>query len=58
MLASRVEDFAAVLGQQLLVGGDDMLAGVGSREHGFLRRLDAADQFEDDRDRRIMQVRA
>ncbi len=43
----RIEQLLAVLGEQLLVGRDDMLAGLQRSEHVFARRLDPADQLDD-----------
>ena len=47
------EDVAALLGEQRLVGGDHVLAGLDGLENKGLGRLDAADQLDDDVDVRI-----
>ena len=48
------EDLRAVLGQQRLVGGDDMLAGLEAVEHDLQGRLDAPHQLDDDLDFRVV----
>ncbi len=50
LLAGLGEDFVAMLGDQGLVGGDDVLAIVQRRQHQFARRAEAADEFDDDVD--------
>ncbi len=50
----RGEDLVAVLGDQMLVGGDHVLA-VGDRlQHQFARWLEPADQFDHDVDFRVV----
>ena len=46
-LAGGLEELVAVLGEQLLVGGDDRLAGPQRREHVVAGRIGAADQLDD-----------
>ena len=46
-LAGGREQLVAVLGEQLLVGGDDVPAGAHRLEHVAARRLDPADQLDD-----------
>ena len=48
----RGEQLGAVVGQQLLVGGDHRLAGLQRREDQLAGRLDAADHLDDHVDRR------
>ena len=52
-LACRLEDLAAVHRQQRLVGGDNVLAGLDRLHHQRARDAGAADQLDDDIDRRI-----
>ena len=52
----RLEDLGAVLGQQRLVGGDDVLAGRQQIEHGLPGPVDAADQLDDDVDGRVVRA--
>ena len=47
VLARARPQLLAVLGEQLLVGGDDVLAGPHRAQHVVARRLDAADQLDD-----------
>ena len=51
--ARRREDLGAVHGEQRLVGRDHMLARGDGFEHQFARDVVAADQFDDDVDRRV-----
>ena len=46
-LTGHREQLVAVLGQQLLVGGDDVPAGPHRLQHVAARRLDPADQLDD-----------
>src|SRR5205814_7955638 len=52
-LAGGVEDGRAVLGQQRLVGGDDVLAGGQGVEHDLPGDAGATDQLDDDVDGRV-----
>ena len=54
-LPRRVEELLAVLGEQRLVRGDDVLAAPDGLEDHRARRVDAADELDDDVDRRIVQ---
>ena len=47
VLARARPQLLAVLGEQLLVGRDDVLAGAHRPQHVLARRLDAADQLDD-----------
>ncbi len=47
VLARGLEQLLAVLGEQLLVGRDDVLAGAHRREQVLARRLDPADQLDE-----------
>ncbi len=47
LLAGDRPQLLAVLGEQLLVGGDDVLAGAHRADHVVARRLDPADQLGD-----------
>ena len=51
VLAGRLEDLGAVLGQQRLVGGDDVLARRQQVEHDLPGPVDAADQLDADLNR-------
>ena len=47
VLARARPQLLAVLGEQQLVGGDDVLAGAHRAQHVVARRVDAADQLDD-----------
>ena len=47
VLARARPQLLAVLGEQLLVGGDDVLAGAHRAQHVVARRLEPADQLDD-----------
>ena len=47
MRASRLVDLLAVLGQDLLVGGDHVLTGLYRPQDVLASRLDTADQLDD-----------
>ena len=47
LLARRLPQLLAVMGEQLLVGGDDVPAGAHRGQQVLARRLEAADQLDD-----------
>ena len=53
-LAGGLEDLVARVGEQRLVRGDDVLAGREGVEHDLLRGGRAADEFDDDVDRGVV----